>query len=213
MVELVSVLLVPARVEEGHAEGPHATELRVPLLYVAEPPHELLHWHRLLVSEEVLLGCESGLVDEDVGVGGEPRHRARDMVVELVHLLPPAAHRPRVEQLRDHLLLRGQNNPFFAQDPDRRARVGNGFHGILHLQRKKGEAKTERPTHKTERRQGRAHENSWQASEREEGRKEREARSQRTRPQKGNTGAACVPLGSSGRVGIKNKNASTPGPF
>ena len=38
---------------------------------------------RLILLELVALCVQAGLVDEDVGVGGDARHRAADMVADL----------------------------------------------------------------------------------------------------------------------------------
>ena len=57
-------------VDERDAEGPQAAVLRVALLEVAQPAHELLAGYVFVVGEQVALRGLAGVVDEDVGVGG-----------------------------------------------------------------------------------------------------------------------------------------------
>jgi len=124
------VVLVPPGEQEGDPEGAEATELGVALLGVAEGLDELLHGDGLLVGERVALGVEAGGVDEDVGVGHDPGHGARQVGVDLVHLLGGAGG---LEELGGHLLLADQDHAVGRQDPEGRPGVADRLHRVLHL--------------------------------------------------------------------------------
>lgn len=53
-----------------------------------------------LVRVQVPLGREAARVDEDVGVGRDPGDRARDVIIQAVHLLPLDADGVAVQELR-----------------------------------------------------------------------------------------------------------------
>lgn len=59
------------------------------LLLVADPLDELLAGDGAAVVELVEAGLVAEVVDEDVGVGGQPGEGAGDVVVELEDLLRP----------------------------------------------------------------------------------------------------------------------------
>mmetsp|Transcript_13115 Transcript_13115/g.32744 ORF Transcript_13115/g.32744 Transcript_13115/m.32744 type:complete len:244 (-) Transcript_13115:87-818(-) len=129
-VELEPPGLVPSRVQERHAKRPQATVLRVELLLIAQPLHELLDGLRLLIAEHVPLRVQPRLVDQDVRVRGDPRDGARHVVVDHVHLLGALGG---LEQLGRDLLLGGEDDAVRGEDSDGGARVRYRLHRILHL--------------------------------------------------------------------------------
>ena len=62
--------MVVAGVDERDAKRPQPAVLRVALLQVAQPAHQLLARNLVVVGEQVALRGLAGEVDEDVGVGG-----------------------------------------------------------------------------------------------------------------------------------------------
>lgn len=61
---------IPARIDERNTKRTQASVLRVSLLEIAETAHELFARDVGVVSQEISLGGLSGVVDQDVGVGG-----------------------------------------------------------------------------------------------------------------------------------------------
>jgi len=87
LVELKAVVGVVPREQERHAERSETTILRVGLLVVANVLNKLLDRNVLLVLVLVPACAKAGLIDEDVGVCGETRDRARRVLTKLVRLL------------------------------------------------------------------------------------------------------------------------------
>ena len=69
-------MLVPAHVEDGHAEGPLAAALGVALLDVTQPGHELLAGDALAIRVFVSLSDQPQLIGQQVSIGGQSSHAA-----------------------------------------------------------------------------------------------------------------------------------------
>ena len=76
-------MLVPAHVEDGHAEGPLAAALGVDLLDVAQPGHELLAGNALAIRVFVSLPDQPQLVGQQVSIGGQSSHAANLNIMRL----------------------------------------------------------------------------------------------------------------------------------
>mmetsp|Transcript_18571 Transcript_18571/g.37742 ORF Transcript_18571/g.37742 Transcript_18571/m.37742 type:complete len:225 (+) Transcript_18571:176-850(+) len=87
LVQLETKVLVPARPQKRYAERPQPSKLSVSLLSVTDVDDELLDRNGLLICQGVALGSQTCVVDQDVGIGGDSRHSAGQMVINLVHLL------------------------------------------------------------------------------------------------------------------------------
>lgn len=46
------------------------------MLQIAQPSNKLLAWNVFIVGEEIPLGRLTGVIDEDIGIGGHAGHRA-----------------------------------------------------------------------------------------------------------------------------------------
>lgn len=122
--------MVPPGVDEAHTKRPQPTMLRVTLLQITQPTHELFAGDVLVVGQQVALGGLAGVVDEDVGVGGHARHGADHVVVEDVELL---GRRVLLEELGGDFALGGEDDAVLGEDTDGGAGVGDGLEGVLDL--------------------------------------------------------------------------------
>ena len=130
LVQLEAVVGVVSGEEEGDAEGSEAAVLGIGLLVVADVLDELLDGDGLGVLVGVPTGAEAGLVDEDVGIGGQAGHGAGGVVAELVGLLGGFG---RGEEAGRDALLAGHDDAVLGQDADAGAGVVDGLDGILDL--------------------------------------------------------------------------------
>ena len=130
LVQLEAVVGIVAGEEEGNAEGAEAAILGVGLLVVADVLDELLDGDVLGVLVGVPASAKAGLVDEDVGVGGQAGHGAGGVVAELVGLLGGFG---RGEEAGRDALLAGHDDAVLGQDADASTGVVDGLDGILDL--------------------------------------------------------------------------------
>ena len=75
-----------SREQEGHSERTQSAVLRIGLFVIADVLDEVFDGDGFLVLVAVSAGAETGLVDEDVGVGGEAGDGAGCVGAEFVGL-------------------------------------------------------------------------------------------------------------------------------
>jgi hypothetical protein len=86
LIQLESVLLVVSSKQKGHAKGTKTTSLGIKLLVVTNKLYQLLHRDRFLVLVGVPARPQTGLIDQNVGIGRQPGNVARGVGAQLVGL-------------------------------------------------------------------------------------------------------------------------------
>lgn len=133
--------------------------LCVALLQITKTAYQLLAGDILVVGKQIALGGLSGVVDEDVGIGGHtcdgadhvakesgesqyfyllyrPNNRKRKQVARdnaLVKDIELLGRGVLLQQLRRHLALSGQDDAILGEDSDSSSGMRDGLEGIFNL--------------------------------------------------------------------------------
>lgn len=124
-------MLVPPHIKNGNTERPLSSVLRVRLLDVAQPGHQLFAGHRFLVLIQIPLADQSEFVGQDVCVGCDPGHGAGHVLVQVVDLLRV---KHLVKEFVDISSFGGQEDSVLGEDAKASAGVTDGFHRVFHLE-------------------------------------------------------------------------------
>lgn len=105
--------LIESHNQSTDTKRPDATALRVPLLHAGHIFRDVLNGDGVLDGQAVRLGLYPGLVDEDAGVGVEPRKGETDVVVDEADLGRGDAD---ILELHGGALLAAQDDDVLALD-------------------------------------------------------------------------------------------------
>ena len=83
LIELETKVGIPSHVQKGHPKGTLSSELGVLLLHVTQLHDKLLHGDVLLVPVDVLLGNDSQLANENVGICSDTSHTAGNVAAHV----------------------------------------------------------------------------------------------------------------------------------
>mmetsp|Transcript_13252 Transcript_13252/g.22485 ORF Transcript_13252/g.22485 Transcript_13252/m.22485 type:complete len:251 (-) Transcript_13252:33-785(-) len=129
-LEELGLSIIEACEEAGNSEGAHSALLGVLLLVLGHALDNVVDGGLVLEVEPEGLALDSGLVNENSGIGLQPRECAHDVPVHPLDL----PDRSGVLQVGHWLLLHGQHHAVLALEGDGGCSSVDGLEGVLDLE-------------------------------------------------------------------------------